>query len=145
MPILRLTTADGASGFGPGQASGEVAQALLGTPLHELLAADGRVDEEAGPFEFALWDLLGARSNKPVYQLVARADNQIREPLRVPCYDTSLYFDDLHLATDDEGAALIAEEARYGYDHNQRNFKIKVGRARAICRLKPAPNETSPS
>jgi len=32
--------------------------------------------------------------------------------LRVPCYDTSLYIDDLHLADDGEAAALIAQEAR---------------------------------
>ena len=136
VPILRLTTDDGASGFGPGRASAEAAQSLLGAPLQELLSADGRVRDDAGEFEFALWDLLGARRNQPVYQLVAREDLQPSEPLRVPpgqclrvpCYDTSLYFDDLHLETDAEGAALIAEEARYGYDRNHRNFKIKVGR-----------------
>ena len=128
VPIVRLTTDDGASGFGLGQPSAEAAQALLGRPLQKQLSADGRVSEDAGAFEFALWDLLGARSNQPVYQLVARAGVDISEPLRVPCYDTSLYFDDLHLETDQAGAALIAEEARYGYDHNHRNFKIKVGR-----------------
>lgn len=128
VPIVRLTTADGASGFGLGQATAQAAQALLGTPLQELVSADGRVREETGQFEFALWDLLGARSDQPVYQLVARADNQLSEPLRVPCYDTSLYFDDLHLETHEEGAALIAEEAREGYARNHRNFKIKVGR-----------------
>ena len=44
------------------------------------------------------------------------------------CYDTSLYIDDLHLATDEEGAALIASEALFGYEHGHRSFKIKVGR-----------------
>ena len=128
VPIVRLTTDDGASGFGLGQPSAEAAKSLLGTPLQKQISADGRVREDAGEFEFALWDLLGARGNQPVYQLVARAGVEISEPLRVPCYDTSLYFDDLHLETDQEGAALMAEEARYGYDHKHRNFKIKVGR-----------------
>ncbi|MEZ4830710.1 MAG: enolase C-terminal domain-like protein [Caldilineaceae bacterium] len=48
--------------------------------------------------------------------------------LRVPCYDTSLYFDDLHLADNAEAAALLAEETRQGYARGHRNFKIKVGR-----------------
>ena len=46
----------------------------------------------------------------------------------MPCYDTSLYIDDLHLDSDEAAAELIAEEARYGYAHNHRNFKIKIGR-----------------
>lgn len=128
VPLLRLTTDDSASGFGLGQTTAQAAQAMLGAPLHELVSADGRVREDTGAFEFALWDLLGQRSQQPVYQLAARADFQLSEPLRVPCYDTSLYFDDLHLDSDQAGAALIAKEARFGYDHNHRNFKIKVGR-----------------
>ncbi len=128
VPLLRLTTDDSASGFGLGQTTAQTAQAMLGAPLHELVSADERMREETGAFEFALWDLLGQRSQQPVYQLAARADFQLSEPLRVPCYDTSLYFDDLHLDSDQAGAALIAKEARFGYDHNHRNFKIKVGR-----------------
>ena len=74
-------------------------------------------------------DLLGQRSGRPIYRLLAdRAGKTIDEPLRVPCYDTSLYIDDLHLSTDEEGAALIASEARYGLEHGHRSFKIKVGR-----------------
>ena len=49
-------------------------------------------------------------------------------PLRVPCYDTTLLIDDLHLEDDDAAAALIAEEALFGYANNHRAFKIKVGR-----------------
>ena len=128
VPLLRLTTADGASGFGLGQVEAQEAQALLGASLQELLTAEGHVRADTGGFEFALWDLLGQRSHQPVYQLAARADIQLSEPLRVPCYDTSLYFDDLHLQSHEAGAALIAEEARYGYEHSHRNFKIKVGR-----------------
>jgi L-alanine-DL-glutamate epimerase-like enolase superfamily enzyme len=49
-------------------------------------------------------------------------------PLQAPCYDTSLYFDDLHLADERAAAALIAAEAREGYARGHRAFKIKVGR-----------------
>ena len=128
VPLVRLTTDDGACGFGPGRADVDSARLLLGTKLADLLSPDGRVEEDAGEFEFPLWDLLGVLKGLPVYELVAGAEARVSKPLRVPCYDTSLYLDDLHLDSDEEGAALIAEEARYGYEHNQRNFKIKVGR-----------------
>ena len=65
----------------------------------------------------------------PVYQLLAdRAGKNVSGPLRVPCYDTTLLIDDLHLPTDEEGAALIASEANFGFEHGHRAFKIKVGR-----------------
>jgi L-alanine-DL-glutamate epimerase-like enolase superfamily enzyme len=46
----------------------------------------------------------------------------------VPCYDTTLYLDDVHLDDDEAGAALMAEEALQGWRAGHRNFKIKVGR-----------------
>jgi L-alanine-DL-glutamate epimerase-like enolase superfamily enzyme len=47
---------------------------------------------------------------------------------RAPCYDTSLYIDDLHLKDDDEAAALMASEALEGVARGHKAFKIKVGR-----------------
>jgi L-alanine-DL-glutamate epimerase-like enolase superfamily enzyme len=49
-------------------------------------------------------------------------------PCSAPCYDTSLYFDDLHLDDDGDAAQLLADEARAGYARGHRAFKIKVGR-----------------
>ena len=128
LPLIRLTTADGASGFGLGRIGAEAAQALLGQPLSDLLSLEGRVSEAGIGIEFPLWDLLGKQKGAPVYKLVARSEAQTGEPLRVPCYDTTLLIDDLHLESNEAGAALIAEEARYGYERSHRNFKIKVGR-----------------
>jgi L-alanine-DL-glutamate epimerase-like enolase superfamily enzyme len=55
----------------------------------------------------------------------------LRHP-RCPCAcratTPSLYFDDLQLSDDTEAAALIADEAREGYERGHRAFKIKVGR-----------------
>jgi L-alanine-DL-glutamate epimerase-like enolase superfamily enzyme len=48
--------------------------------------------------------------------------------MSVPCYDTSLYFDDLHLATTAEAAQWMADEACSGYERGHRAFKLKVGR-----------------
>ena len=126
VPLARLTTEEGASGFGFSQASQDEAQAILGAAVSDLLTAESGASEAARAFDFPLWDLLGHQTGKPVYELAANAP--IAEPLRVPCYDTSLYMNDLGMESDEAGAALIAEHARAGYEKNHRSFKIKVGR-----------------
>jgi L-rhamnonate dehydratase len=72
------------------------------------------------------------RAGRPAYALLAemagRPAGSPGSPFSVPCYDTSLYIDDLHLEEDATGAALIAGEAREGYERGHRAFKIKVGR-----------------
>lgn len=129
VPLVRLTTDDGATGFGPCRTDHGQAQAILGQPVDELLSADGTLASRAVSFEFALWDVMGKRQGKPVYQIIAEQNGKkVNLPFTVPCYDTSLYIDDLHLDSDDAATDLIASEARFGYEHNHRNFKIKVGR-----------------
>ena len=137
VPLLRLTTADGSRGFGfcrVGQAAGRSvgqaqAEVLLGMRLNDLLLPEGGVLSDWQAFEYPLWDLLGRRAGKPVYALAADlAGVTITKPFSVPCYDTSLYFDDLHLPTDQEAALLLADEARQGIERGHRAFKIKVGR-----------------
>jgi L-alanine-DL-glutamate epimerase-like enolase superfamily enzyme len=129
VPILRVTTEDGTRGFGACYAEPERATALLGQQLGELFEAGRGVREPWLPFEYPLWDLAGQRAGLPVYALVATLTGaEMSEPFRVPCYDTSLYFDDLHLTSDEAAAELIASEAREGYDRDHRAFKIKVGR-----------------
>lgn len=128
-PILRVTLADGSSGFGPSTITREQAAALLGQPLDSLFSADSGA---AGPgllADFALWDLTAKRVGLPVYALAAQAaETTFVTPFRVSCYDTSLYIDDLHLPSQEEAAAVIAEEARFGYERGHRAFKVKVGR-----------------
>ncbi len=129
VPLARVTTEDGTSGFGPCRTDTAQAQTILGKPLNELLTPTDGVAAPAEVFEFPLWDLVGNRADKPVYQLIAeRSDKTVTEPFRVPGYDTSLYIDDLHLDSNESAAALIADEARFGYEHHHRSFKIKVGR-----------------
>jgi L-alanine-DL-glutamate epimerase-like enolase superfamily enzyme len=129
VPILRVTAEDGTSGFGACHVGPERAAALLGLRLGELFDADRGVREPWLPFEYPLWDLAAQRSGLPVYALAAAIVGvEASEPFRAPCYDTSLYFDDLHLASDEAAAQLIASEARDGYARGHRAFKIKVGR-----------------
>jgi L-rhamnonate dehydratase len=127
VPLVRLITEDGTTGFGRSAATQEQAQAILGTRLSELFV-DGATAQGL-PFDFALWDLAGQRAGQPVYQLAAKVNGkEAEQPLLAPCYDTSLYIDDLHLASNEEAAALIAAEACEGYEQGHRSFKIKVGR-----------------
>jgi L-alanine-DL-glutamate epimerase-like enolase superfamily enzyme len=129
VPILRITAEDGSSGFGAYHGSPERAGELLGVAVDDLFSPAGGVPERWLPFEYAIWDLAGARSGQPVYALAARmAGRTVDEPFRAPCYDTSLYFDDLHLDQEQAAAELIAAEARAGYERGRRAFKIKVGR-----------------
>jgi L-rhamnonate dehydratase len=129
VPILRITAEDGATGFGVCHASREQVSALLGVDLDTAFSAERGVADAWLRFDYPLWDLAGQRAGRPVYTLAAAmVGAEVRRPYRVPCYDTSLYFDDLHLASDDAAAELIAAEAREGYDRGHRAFKIKVGR-----------------
>ena len=127
--VMRLTTSDGASGFGLCFASAEDAKRLLGAKVSTLLTDDGRVAPDMRAFDFPIWDLAGVLQGKPVYALAAAADATIAQPLSVPCYDTSLYMNDLHLASDEAGAALIAGHAREGYE----KCHPSVGPSRSRC------------
>lgn len=128
VPLCRLTTADGAAGFGVSQASRDDADKILGADIAELLSVESGLAARARAFDIPLWDLLGQLSGKPVYELVAPPDAPLSQPMRAPCYDTSLYMNGLHLESHEAAAALIAGHARDGYEKNHRSFKIKVGR-----------------
>ena len=130
VPLARVTLDDGSAGFGWSLVDEPTARALLGTPLADALLATSGVVERCLPIEYPLWDLAGRRVGVPVYRLAAAIAGAPlpAEPVRVPCYDTTLYFDDLDLADDDAAAALLARDAHQGWERGHRAFKIKVGR-----------------
>jgi len=129
VPIARLSAEDGSTGWGLCFAGPELATAVLGRRLSELFAADAGVAASARPVESAVWDLVARRAGKPVYALAAAiTGKEAARPLRVPCYDTSLYFDDLHLDSHAAAADLIAHQARDGWARGHRAWKLKVGR-----------------
>jgi L-rhamnonate dehydratase len=129
-PIVRITAEDGSSGFGASRIGAEPAEALLGTRLEDAFVAGSGASHPWMAMEYPLWDLMAKRAGTPVYALAAAAAGKTAPagPFRVPCYDTSLYIDDLHLDSNEAAAALIASEAREGYERGHRAFKIKVGR-----------------
>ncbi len=126
VPVARITTEDGATGWGRASLNRESAQALCGLSFGELLAAETLSSPRTRLLEFPLLDLIGQRAGLPVYALFT--PDRPTSPLRVRCYDTSLYFDDLHLSDDAAAVALLTGEAREGWDQGHRAFKIKVGR-----------------
>jgi L-rhamnonate dehydratase len=129
LPMLRLTADDGSQGWGLCHVQPADAAALLGTALADLFDAQRGVAESWARFECPIWDLAARQAGLPVYALVGQISGAAPEqPYRVRCYDTSLYLDDLHLDSHEAGAALIADEARAGYELGQRAFKLKVGR-----------------
>jgi len=124
--IARVTTDDGAVGFGWSRITKEAARSLLGTPLDAVFDLEMRVDPGFLAVEYPIWDLVAKRAAQPVYALLGgRAEDGV---FSVPCYDTSLYMDDVHLASDEDAAALMAAEAMEGWARGHRAFKIKVGR-----------------
>ena len=127
---------DGSSGFGLTRIDEETARGLVGATLafafDPLLAAAGGSggDGRRLALEYPLWDLVARRRGQPVYLTACEvlALPVPRMPPSNPCYDTTLYFDDLDLDSDAAAAELIAAEARAGYERGHRAFKIKVGR-----------------
>ena len=128
-PIARVTTEDGASGFGWSRLSREDATQLVGLSLDDAFAREaglpGPVRAEYRALEYPLLDLCGKLADRPVYALVG--DGPV-EPFRARCYDTTLLIDDLHLDDDRQASELIAAEAMEGHGRGHRSFKIKVGR-----------------
>lgn len=126
LPLVRLTTSDGATGFGRSSASRDQLTYLLGREIDDLVDA-GSVKPGWLLYELPLLDLAARIASQPVYQFAANTGGAAL-PLKVRTYDTSLYFDDLDTASDAEAAGLIAGEAQQGWDLGHRAFKIKVGR-----------------
>jgi L-rhamnonate dehydratase len=129
VPLARLTLDDGTSGFGLARPTREDAEGLVGTRLSALFSTSAGATTRGLSIDIPLWDLVSRREGVPVYAMAARmAGRSTNRAPRPRCYDTTLYFDDLHLEDDGEAAALITGEALQGRARGHRHFKIKVGR-----------------
>ncbi|WP_078433794.1 enolase C-terminal domain-like protein [Metabacillus halosaccharovorans] len=124
LDLVRVTIG-GQEAFGWSRINEQRAQELLGKKVGELFNNRGDVSPLHYDIEFPLLDWLGKIKNKPVYKLLL-GDTDLK--ISVPCYDTSLYFDDLHLEDDDDAVKLIQSQALEGKARGHRAYKIKVGR-----------------
>ncbi|TLS52447.1 mandelate racemase [Paenibacillus antri] len=126
--LVRITI-DGKTAYGASHITKEQAEKWKGRNVRGFFGENGNILE---PYriglEYPLLDWLGRRWNQPVYELVQGTSSPSPGGFAVPCYDTSLYFDDLHLTDDKDAVKLIQEEAKQGYAKGHRHFKIKVGR-----------------
>ena len=124
--IAVITTDQGASGFGASRICQTDAEQLLGKSIADLFQNEKkRVPDEFRTIEFPIWDLDGKLTDRPVYGLIGLHQG---DGYTVPCYDTSLYIDDLHLTDHRQAADLIANQAQQGIDRGHTAFKIKIGR-----------------
>jgi L-rhamnonate dehydratase len=132
VPLARVTTDEGATGFGWSRVARDEATEWIGHVLTDVCDLEGglrghcHVRDRARAIEYPLWDLMGQLAEQPVYALLGGQAGEGASFL-APCYDTSLYMDDLCLE-DEEASALIASEALEGVARGHRAFKIKVGR-----------------
>ena len=125
--IVRVTTDDGATGFGWSRITKDQAETLVGFQLDEVFNLESGVSEEFRVLEYPIWDVAGKLAQKPVYALIG-GQPDADGVFRARCYDTSLYIDDLHVEDDNAAAAFIASEALEGVGRGHTAFKIKVGR-----------------
>lgn len=124
-PLVRITIG-GIVGYSWSRISREAAEAMIGASVSEIFCEEQWMKDRFESIQFPLFDWLAKVREIPVYKLLS--DKKWTSPLTVPCYDTSLYFDDLHLSSEQDAVKLLQEEAMEGYNEGFRGFKIKVGR-----------------
>ncbi len=126
--LCELTTNQGAKGWGIvrwGNVEKEVSEYLVGKKVSDLFSPEvGVTDTNAMRCDFALHDLAGKILNKPVYEMLGKA-----QPETTLCYSGMIYFDDLTtFYTKPAGVDTILKECRFDYDLGYRQFKLKIGR-----------------
>lgn len=124
-PLVRITIG-GITGYSWSRISREAAESMIGASVSEIFCEEQWIKDRFQSIQFPLLDWLANVREMPVYKLLSQ--KEWTSPLTVPCYDTSLYFDDLHLSSEQDAVALLQEEAMQGYNEGFRGFKIKVGR-----------------
>ena len=128
VPLARIE-AGGVSGFGWCTISKKEAQNIVGTPISAMFCENNMLKKPFRGLEFPLLDWLGHITNKPVYELVAKNPAALTgDGYAAPVYDTSIYFDELHIDDDKEAVNFILEEVKQGMAGGHANFKIKIGR-----------------
>ena len=127
VPVARIK-AGGVEGFGWCTLTRHQAELMTGLPVRALFRDDGMLRPEYRGLEFPLLDWLGHLVHKPVYELAAKDPEKVKNGFSVPAYDTTIYFDELHITDDKKAVAFILDEVSQGLGRGHRNFKVKIGR-----------------
>jgi L-alanine-DL-glutamate epimerase-like enolase superfamily enzyme len=126
-PCARIRSG-GAEGFGWCALARGEAERLTGFPVKALFREDGMLRKEYRGLEFPILDWLGHLFHKPVYLLAASEAGSAKENFSVPVYDTTIYFDELHISDNKQAVEFMVAEAAEGLERGHRHFKIKIGR-----------------
>jgi L-alanine-DL-glutamate epimerase-like enolase superfamily enzyme len=124
-PCARIRSG-GVEGFGWCTLTRHEAEQFTGLPVRALFAEDGMLRKEYRGLEFPILDWLGHLFHKPVYLLAAPDTG--KGNFSVPVYDTTIYFDELHISDSRQAVEFMAAEAAEGLKRGHRHFKIKIGR-----------------
>lgn len=125
VPLARIRIG-GITGFGWSTITPAQARQIVGLPVKALFDEEGLVRDCFRYLEFPLLDWIGQVAKEPVYRLIGQ--NPMENGLRVPVYDTSIYFDELSAGDDREAVNIICGEIEQGMAAGQTNFKVKIGR-----------------
>jgi L-alanine-DL-glutamate epimerase-like enolase superfamily enzyme len=125
-PCARIR-AGGVDGFGWCTLARNEAERLIGFPVRALFREDGMLRKEYRNLEFPILDWLGHLFHKPVYELTTPA-GPAKGDYSVPVYDTTIYFDELHIDDGRRAVEFMVTEAAEGLKRGHRHFKIKIGR-----------------
>ncbi len=137
-PLLRIETAGGVEGIGPGTyaipdaAYLESLKPLIGADPMELYTWEaGRVIDRAPRYaalldrhkhlDGALFDLIGKLTGKPAWELLGPSARD-----RVEVYDGTLYFSDIWFR--DRGVRAVVEEVEEAAKSGYHGIKLKLGR-----------------
>ena len=127
LPIVRIK-AGGIEAFGWSPLSHSQAELLTGFPIRAFFHDDIMLKSEYKGIEFPLLDWLGRYFHKPVYELAARTPEKLSKDFSIPVYDTTIYFDELHIKDDNEAVKYLLDEVSQGLGRGHKHFKIKIGR-----------------
>lgn len=126
-PLARIRSA-GVYGFGWSRITPDQAGKLIGMPICAMFEEDGLVRDCFRDLEFPLLDWLGNMFHAPVYQLVGDGGAKEENEIKIPVYDTSIYFDELDIKDDARAVSFICDEVEQGMTAGHTNFKVKIGR-----------------
>ncbi|MBI3973323.1 MAG: mandelate racemase [Chloroflexi bacterium] len=123
LPILIVTTDQGASGWGVGRLEPDQSARFLDAPVAGLFDAATGTVEDARVLDLALHDLAGNILGQPVWKLLGAGG-----PREIPIYSGAIYFNDLEPEAAPAGVEAVVRSCRQDYEAGYRAFKLKIGR-----------------
>ena len=118
----------GKTGFGRSLGKKEDVEAFVGLKVKDLFDEEGYLKPAYYFIEYPLYDCLGQLFQKPAYALLCGDTLDSNEKIRVPYYDSTLYFSDIHTDSDKAAMKLYRDEVEQRMARGHVHFKLKVGR-----------------